>query len=295
MSRSHSNGLSTIDVIVCAALLGVFFLIVFPNLARLRAEDKRMDCARNLNQLAKAMFMYADVPANGIFPSHGTEKDSYDDKTPMKSLNLLYNRYIIDPRVFACPSAPPGKVEKVPGLSEDKVTKLKGAIKDLDADAFETRENAVKAIRELGPGSIPILNETLKSGQNAEVKARIGKLVFDFTDGILTSQYEKLAKIDGADLPKGSVFLSADTCSYGYDPGHSPNNAVVALMADRKGAKQNSDNHGLDAGQNVLIGAGTIEFRETVVHKLGDTEDPDIYAKNANEKLTRDVDAFIRQ
>ena len=50
--------------------------------------------------------MYADVPANNVFPTRGTTADRFADTQPMTALGLLYNKYVADPRVFSCPSHP---------------------------------------------------------------------------------------------------------------------------------------------------------------------------------------------
>lgn len=59
--------------------------------------------------------------------------------------------------------------------------------------------------------------------------------------------------------------------SYGYSAGHTPNQNKVIIMADHQGTgtKKNSDNHGRDAGQNVLAAGGDVEFRTTVVNDMG--------------------------
>ncbi len=51
--------------------------------------------------------------------------------------------------------------------------------------------------------------------------------------------------------------------SYGYSPGHSSANSRVIILADHQGngPKGYSDNHGKDAGMNVLSAGGALEFR----------------------------------
>lgn len=66
--------------------------LILPVLARARESARRTSSASNLNQMAKAAFMYADVPANGgIFPVHPA---------------ALVPKYIVDPRVFRNPRFP---------------------------------------------------------------------------------------------------------------------------------------------------------------------------------------------
>jgi len=64
--------------------------------------------------------------------------------------------------------------------------------------------------------------------------------------------------------------LSAVMTRYGYDPGnkgtnglpHTPNDSVAVIVADIVGAGANSDNHGPNAGQNCLLGGGSVEWRD---------------------------------
>jgi len=58
----------------------------------------------------------------------------------------------------------------------------------------------------------------------------------------------------------------------------------TALMADKKGSLQNSDNHGPNAGQNVLFVTGEVEFRATpeiwrMQNGKMQVSDPDMYAQ----------------
>ena len=89
--------------------------------------------------------------------------------------------------------------------------------------------------------------------------------------------------------------------SYGYDPGHNPEDErqdVVAVAADRKGKGKNSDNHS-NRGQNIILGQGTIEWRDTVVNNLGKDKagraikEDDIYS--LDDDLPRELDSYVRQ
>ncbi len=77
--------------------------------------------------------------------------------------------------------------------------------------------------------------------------------------------------------------------SYGYSPGHTSINSRVIILADHKGAgpKGTSDNHGKDAGQNVLSAGGSVSFEPlTISNDLGKDDagilivDPDIFSHN---------------
>jgi len=221
MIRARKQGFTLIELLVVIAIIAILAGLILPVLARARESARRTACGSNLNQIGKGIFMYADVPANGIFPSTSPGPSPYNDGTPMDALNLLYRGYIADAKVFSCPSKP------------------------------------------IGPGLISAIVPTVN-----------GKLT---TPGTM-----------------------ATACSYGYDPGHSPNDSITALAADKQGAGSNSDNHGASAGQNVLIGAGTVEFRDSFLHPLGNEagtaiSDVNIFLEGGNPAgVTIDMDAFIR-
>ena len=102
-----------------------------------------------------------------------------------------------------------------------------------------------------------------------------------------------------------STAWGAGSISYGYDPGHSPFDAVTALAADAQpagsslGTKVNSNNHGPAAGQNVLIGNGTVIFKVDLVNPQGTDSggnsiiDTNIYGNDVGANLTRAQDGQI--
>ncbi|MCY3017405.1 MAG: type II secretion system protein [Planctomycetota bacterium] len=226
MIRAKKHGFTLIELLVVIAIIAILAGLILPVLARAREAARRTSCASNLNQMAKAMYMYADVPANGCFPTTSSTSDPYASSDPMADLNLLYRGYIMDVRVFSCPSKP-----------------VSGS-----------------ALMEILP---------VKDGKLQDAGAKM-----------------KLANI-----------------GYGYDPGHGPNNAVSAIAADKKGAAGStvSDNHGDNQGGNVLIGAGTVEFRDSPKNRMGkgsdgtDLIDNDIYSLQGEQgDFTRDMDGVIR-
>jgi prepilin-type N-terminal cleavage/methylation domain-containing protein len=219
MQNSSKRGFTLIELLVVIAIIAILAGLILPVLARARESARRTSCGANLAQLGKAMYMYADTPANAMYPTQGIGGDPYNDAEPLKTLNLLYNGYVVDPRSFSCPSKPVAP-SKIQGIVPTKDAKLQDA---------------------------------------------------------------------------GSGMIS----SYGYDPGHGVLDSLAALMADVQGATtDNSDNHGMNAGQNVLIGAGTVEFLQVKSRNLGNDEngpleDDSIY--DLSPALHRPLDAFIRQ
>ena len=85
--------------------------------------------------------------------------------------------------------------------------------------------------------------------------------------------------------------LDTTMTHYAYDPGntqsgqqHSPNDSMAVIVTDMKGVGLNSDNHGPNSGQNVLLGAGSVEWRDVASNTVASggakgIVDPDIYTE----------------
>ncbi len=95
------TGFTLVELLAVIVLFALLASLILPVIAghynRLR---RRTPCKSNLSQIGKACGMYAEIPAHmGRLPDYG-------DGNPMSALNLLYDSYIDDPRVFSCPFAP---------------------------------------------------------------------------------------------------------------------------------------------------------------------------------------------
>jgi prepilin-type N-terminal cleavage/methylation domain-containing protein len=104
--RSVERGFTLVEllvVILVLALLISLLISLLPSMKRYpRESDRRASCANNLSNIVKCCHLYADaVPNLGMFPIYGGDPH----KNGLKSLNLLYDSYVKDHRVFACPSA----------------------------------------------------------------------------------------------------------------------------------------------------------------------------------------------
>ncbi len=218
MVRARGRGFTLIELLVVIAIIAILAGLILPVLARARESARRTSCASQINQIAKAMYMYADLPANsGIFPTTATGTDPFANNSDgEKALSFLYRRYIADPRVFSCPSKP-----------------------------------------------------------------------------LASTDLQKFVTYDKDNQAPDSNFK----CSYGYDSGHSATDAVAAILSDSSGSgTDNSKNHGQDAeskglGQNVLIGAGTVEWMAQPTHPVGENKLDKIYEADS---IPRDMDGQIK-
>jgi len=199
------RGLTLIDLLVIALLIALVCALIIPVLGAARESSRRTQCANTLNAISKCMFMYADVPANAVFPTRGTAADRFADPKPMAALGLLYNHYVADTRGFSCPSHP------------------------VD----------------------PAVLAAMKPGEPV-------------------------------------------VSSYAYDPGHSPkDNPGTVFLGDMKGAGPNSDNHGKNAGQNIVTIAGTVDWSPTPEQPSPNGKQDHIFILDS--EIERYQDAFIRQ
>ena len=200
------RGFTLIEFLVVIVLIALTLLLLIPALTNIQQPARRISCASNLNQIAMAMMMYADVPANRFFPSATKDPDTAD---PLESLGLLYNKYVTDPRVFSCPQSP---------LPDEQIY---------------------------------------------------------------------------ASLP-GEAIAS----SYSYDPHHQPDDILAAIAADAKGADENSDNHGPNFGQNVMLGSGAVIFMTSpsrYLPNIGDGERLESSIFERDREIERNEDGVIRQ
>jgi prepilin-type N-terminal cleavage/methylation domain-containing protein len=100
MNKTRKDGFTLIELLVVIAIIAILAGLILPVLARARESARRTSCASNLSQVGKACAMYSDVSSNlGKMPSEAAS-------SALKSLNLLYDAYVKDPRCFSCPSAP---------------------------------------------------------------------------------------------------------------------------------------------------------------------------------------------
>ena len=92
-----NKGFTLIELLVVIAIIGILAGILLPVLSRARESARKTQCMSNVKQIGMGLIMYANENSE-IFPS------STASNPAMASLNLLYDTYISDNKVFNCPS-----------------------------------------------------------------------------------------------------------------------------------------------------------------------------------------------
>ncbi|MGR3303552.1 MAG: type II secretion system protein [Candidatus Scalindua sp.] len=93
-----NKGFTLIELLVVIAIIGILAGILLPVLSRARESARKTQCMSNIKQIGMGLIMYANEN-NESFPS-----STAGSNTAMASLNLLYDTYISDNKVFNCPS-----------------------------------------------------------------------------------------------------------------------------------------------------------------------------------------------
>ncbi len=95
-----SKGFTLIELLVVIAIIGILAGILLPVLSRAREAARKTQCASNVKQIGMGLIMYANENSEQ-FPSDS----AYEGVRPaMRGLNLLFDTYVSDRKVFNCPS-----------------------------------------------------------------------------------------------------------------------------------------------------------------------------------------------
>ncbi len=95
-----NKGFTLIELLVVIAIIGILAGILLPVLSRARESARKTQCMSNIKQIGMGLIMYANEN-NEDFPSD----TAYSGGSPaMRGLNILYDTYISDNKVFNCPS-----------------------------------------------------------------------------------------------------------------------------------------------------------------------------------------------
>jgi len=95
-----NKGFTLIELLVVIAIIGILAGILLPVLSRARESARKTQCMSNIKQIGMGLIMYANENSE-TFPSD----TAYGGASPaMRGLNLLYDTYVSDNKVFNCPS-----------------------------------------------------------------------------------------------------------------------------------------------------------------------------------------------
>ncbi len=95
-----SKGFTLIELLVVIAIIGILAGILLPVLSRARESARKTQCMSNVKQIGMGLIMYANENSES-FPSDS----AYSESSPaMRGLNLLYDTYVSDNKVFNCTS-----------------------------------------------------------------------------------------------------------------------------------------------------------------------------------------------
>ncbi len=95
-----NKGFTLIELLVVIAIIGILAGILLPVLSRARESARKTQCMSNIKKIGMGLIMYANENSE-TFPSD----TAYSAGSPaMRGLNILYDTYISDNKVFNCPS-----------------------------------------------------------------------------------------------------------------------------------------------------------------------------------------------
>jgi prepilin-type N-terminal cleavage/methylation domain-containing protein len=98
------------------------------------------------------------------------------------------------------------------------------------------------------------------------------------------------AALNGA---KKGADPGAAAIGYMYDMRHGPTDAMAGIAGDKLTGATLSDNHGQQAGLNLLIGGGSVEFIEKITRNVGEGLTDNITADDTSATHGIDKDTLL--
>ncbi len=109
MSVESRTGFTLVELLVVVAIIGILVAIVVPVSSRILESGRAASCLSNLRQLGAGLTAYI-TENNNTMPTLKAGREALTDDVPV--IDNTLDKYITDPRVFACPSDKTGFARK---------------------------------------------------------------------------------------------------------------------------------------------------------------------------------------
>lgn len=113
----HRRGISVIELIVVAAILGMLVCLVFPSMVQGRRKAVEARCSSNLRNVWQAVMLYAHASADTL-PAAVRQRDYFWDRGEQRGWDILAGRAVELPggpdTVWSCPA------EKLPFMANSR-------------------------------------------------------------------------------------------------------------------------------------------------------------------------------
>lgn len=326
--RKWLSGFTLIELLVVIAIIAILAGMLLPILARAREEARRARCKNNVTEIGKAQQAYMNTNSDfwsfqqderqtgvvGALNTMNTANRTSNQHNPCVSLSLLYNRWLDDVMVFACPSTP--DVPQVATETFGGVTPTGAIYGPAKYTWFGKMDDRNVGTNYVDGNAHPTAVQSTMSGAYSQIKDISDVLAWqqfrptntvvlpmpyvdpefysDFATSAETASTVTHLSRSGATLPFGNGIGRANT-SYGYDQYKHFRDMVPgsARLADMKyhvssGSTTTwSDKANHADGQNVLYWDGHVSFVTDTVYASNDPTD-NIYTPGDVTKLATD-------
>lgn len=107
-----SHAFTLLELLVVVGVVAILAALIYPASQRVAASGRATTCVSHLRQIGTGLNLY--LSENGMrMPELRAGRASLDEDVPV--IDNTLNRYLSDPRVFACPADP--KYAKLSGTS----------------------------------------------------------------------------------------------------------------------------------------------------------------------------------
>ena len=152
----RARGFTLNELLVVIAILSILAGLLLPALMEARRKAKELACLNNQRQLGIACHLYADAGSHdGLFPTKGGTGGS-----SLLDLNLLYDTYASDFRLFSCQGTPTNTSTMATASDGTTAPNLTSAMTNLGYDNTHKPEDTSAIIIADFKGGTPGNNST---------------------------------------------------------------------------------------------------------------------------------------